>query len=84
MRRLVSDRLARSLSCTNSIESMISIVRTTTGVKRWKDTKMVRHWVDACKDIPTLVSAVRAEVACRVAEGAGETVTAPEYDQAGA
>jgi hypothetical protein len=69
VRRLVSDRLARSLSCTNSIESMISIVRTTTGVKRWKD-------------IPT--HAVRAEVACRVAEGAGETVTAPEYDQAAA
>jgi putative transposase len=95
----VSDRLARSLSCTNSIESMISIVRTTTArVKRWKDTKMVRRWVGAvlleaersfrrikgCKDIPTLVSAARAEVACRVAEGAGETVTAPEYDRAAA
>jgi hypothetical protein len=32
VRRLMSDRLARSLSCTNSIESMISIVRTTTGL----------------------------------------------------
>jgi len=36
LRRLkVSDRLARSLGCTNAIESMISIARTTTrNVKR--------------------------------------------------
>jgi putative transposase len=82
VRRLgVSDRLARSLSRTNSIESMISIVRTTTArVKQWKDTKMVRRWVGAgmleaersfrrikgCTDMPTLVAAVRAEVARRV------------------
>jgi putative transposase len=100
VRRLgVSDRLARSLSCTNAIESMISIVRTTTArVKRWKDTKMVRRWVSAgmleaersfrrikgCKDMPTLVAAIRAEVAHRVAGDAGETVTAPEYHQAAA
>jgi hypothetical protein len=43
VRRLVSDRLARSLSCTNSIESMISIVRTTAGVKRWKDIPTQRR-----------------------------------------
>lgn len=100
VRRLgVSDRLARSLSCTNSIESMISIVRTTTvRVKRWKDTKMVRRWVGAgmleaersfrrikgCNDMPVLVAAVRAEVARRVAADAGDAVTAPEYDQAAA
>ena len=49
VRRLgVSDRLARSLSCTNSIESMISVVRTATArVKQWKDTRMVRRWVGA-------------------------------------
>ncbi len=84
VRRLgASDRLARSLSCTNSIESMISVVRTTTErVKRWKDTKMVRRWVGAgmleaersfrrvkgCKDMAALVAAVRAEVARRVGE----------------
>jgi len=100
VRRLgVSDRLARSLSCTNSIESMISIVRSTTArVKRWKDTKMVRRWAGAgmleaersfrrikgCSDMPVLVAAVQAEVARRVAADAGEPVTSPEYDQAAA
>jgi len=83
VRRLgVSDRLARSLSCTNSIESMFSVVRTVTGrVKTWKDTQMVRRWVAAgmleaersfrrikgCNDMGTLVAAVHAEVARRVA-----------------
>jgi transposase-like protein len=101
VRRLgVSDRLARSLSCTNSIESMISIVRTTTArVKRWKDTKMVRRWAGAgmleaersfrrikgCNDMPVLVAALRSEVARRVAEDAGEaSVTPPEYDETAA
>jgi putative transposase len=74
-------------------------VRTTTArVKRWKDTKMVRRWVGAgmleaertyrrikgCKDMPTLVAAVRTEVARRLAADAGEPVTAPQYDQAAA
>ena len=83
VRRLgVSDRLARSLSCTNSIESMFSVVRTVTGrVKTWKDTQMVRRWVAAgmleaersfrrikgCQGMPVLVAAVHAEVARRVA-----------------
>ncbi len=83
VRRLgVSDRLARSLSCTNSIESMFSVVRTVTGrVKTWKDTNMVRRWVAAgmleaernfrrikgCQGMPVLVAAVHAEVARRVA-----------------
>ena len=100
VRRLTtSDRLARSLSCTNSIESMISVVRTTTiRVKRWKDTKMVRRWVGAgmleaersfrrikgCNDMAALTTAIRAEVARHVAADAGETVTPPEYDQAAA
>jgi putative transposase len=96
VRRLgVSDRLARSLSCTNAIESMLSVVRTTTfRVKRWTDTKMVRRWVGAgmleaersfrrvkgCTDMPTLVTAVRAEVAARIAVDNGEDVTPPNYD----
>ncbi|CAN5609808.1 hypothetical protein BH24ACT15_BH24ACT15_36180 [soil metagenome] len=71
VRRLgVSDRLARSLSCTNAIESMISIAR---DVKRWQDGKMVKRWMAAgiiqaerrfrrikgCADMPTLVAAIR-------------------------
>jgi len=100
VRRLTtSDRLARSLSCTNSIESMISVVRTTTvRVKRWKDTKMVRRWVGAgmleaersfrrikgCNDMAALTAAVRTEVARRVAADAAEAVTPPAYNQAAA
>jgi transposase-like protein len=96
VRRLgVSDRLARSLSCTNAIESMISVVRTTTDrVKRWTDTKMVRRWVSAgmleaersfrrikgCTDMPTLVAAVRAEVAARIEAANSDAVTPRNYD----
>lgn len=74
VRRLgVGDRLARSLSSTNMIESMISIGRDTTrNVKRWRDGAMVKRWVAAgilnaersfrrlkgCKDMPTLVAAL--------------------------
>ena len=84
VRRLgTPDRLARSLSCTNAIESMISVVRTLTDrVKNWRDTKMVRRWVGVgmleaersfrrikgCKEMPVLVAAVRAEIARRVAD----------------
>jgi putative transposase len=94
----VSDSLARSLSCTNSIESMISTVRLLCGrVKRWRDARMVRRWVGAgmleaertfrrvkgYKDMGKLVTAVRAEVARRVAEDELETnVTPDKYDQA--
>jgi hypothetical protein len=74
---------------------MISIVRTTTArVKRWTDTRMVRRWVGAgmleaersfrrikgCNDMPALVTAVRAEVARRVATDNGDTTTPPNYD----
>ncbi|MBV6509962.1 MAG: hypothetical protein JJLCMIEE_03080 [Acidimicrobiales bacterium] len=59
---------------------------------------MVRRWVGAgmleaersfrrikgCNDMPTLVAAVRDEVARRVAADTGGAVTAPEYDQAAA
>jgi transposase-like protein len=78
VRRLgVGDRLARSLTNTNMIESMISVGRTTTrNVKRWRDGTMVKRWAAAgmlnaersfrrlkgCKDMPTLVAALRRHV----------------------
>jgi transposase-like protein len=76
VRRLgVSERLARTLTSTNPVESMISIARTTCrNVKRWKDGQMVCRWTAAgmlnaersfrrikgCKDMPTLVAALAA------------------------
>lgn len=79
VRRLgVGDRLARTLTCTNAIESMISICRDAAGhVKRRRDGKMLRRWVAAgmltaersfrrvkgCKDMPILVAALRAHAA---------------------
>jgi len=82
LRRLgVPDRLARTLSSTNAIESMISVASSLTDrVKNWRDTKMVRRWVAAgmleaqrsfrrvqgCQDMPFLVARVRTEVARRV------------------
>lgn len=78
VRRLgVSDRLARTLTSTNPIESMISVGRTTTrNVKRWRDGTMVKRWAAAgmlnaergfrrlrgCKDMPTLVAALRRHI----------------------
>ena len=98
VRRLgVSDRLARSLSCTNAIESMISVIRKVTGrVTKWKDATMVTRWAAAGMleaersfrrikghgDMQTLVSKVQAEVARLVAEKEGGTVTPTKYDQA--
>jgi putative transposase len=71
VRRLgVSDRLAKTLTSTNPIESMISVSKTTTrNVKRWRDGTMVKRWAAAgmlnaergfrrlrgCKDMPTLL-----------------------------
>jgi len=81
VRRLgASDLLARSLCCTNSVESMISVVgRLCHRVTNWKDARMVRRWVGVgmleaersfrrikgCKDMPALTKAIRAEVARR-------------------
>jgi putative transposase len=78
VRRLgVSDRLARTLTSTNPVESMISIARTTTrNVKRWKDGQMVCRWtaagmlaaersfrrVKGCKDMPALMAALARHV----------------------
>ncbi|MGO9333653.1 MAG: transposase [Acidimicrobiales bacterium] len=100
VRRLgASDRLARSLSCTNAIASMISTVRlVSSGVKRWRDPAMVRRWVGTgmieaqrsfrrikgCRDMQRLVDAVHAEVARRLSEHEGGVVTPAKYDQAAA
>ena len=78
VRRLgVSDRLARTLTSTNPIESMISIGRSTArNVKRWRDGTMVKRWcaagminaqrsfrrVKGCKDMPVLVAALRRHI----------------------
>jgi putative transposase len=93
VRRLgVSGRLAATLTNTNCIESMISVARTTMGnVKSWKDGSMKKRWVAAgmleaernfrrvrgCKEMPTLVAALRRHVNA-------ETVTPDNYDQAAA
>jgi putative transposase len=83
----IDRRLARSLTNTNCIESMISIARTTTrNVKRWRDdNKMRQRWcaagmleaersfrrVKGCKQMPRLVAALRRHA---------ETVTGQRYD----
>lgn len=73
----LSDRLCRTMSNTNTIESMISIARDTAGnVKRWRDGKMIKRWVAAgmlnaersfrrvkgVKDMPTLVAALARHI----------------------
>jgi putative transposase len=89
VRRLgIDGRLARTLTNTNCIESMISIARTAMGrVKRWNDGSMKKRWVAAgmleaersfrrvkgCKEMPVLVAALRRH--------AGVAVTPREYDQ---
>jgi putative transposase len=94
VRRLgVNGRLATTLTNTNCIESMISVARTTTGnVKSWKDGSMKKRWVAAgmleaqrnfrrvrgCKEMPTLVAALRRHTAT------DETGTPANYDQAAA
>jgi transposase-like protein len=92
VRRLgVGGRLVTTLTNTNCIESMISVARTTMGnVKHWKDGSMKKRWAAAgmleaernfrrvrgCKEMPTLVAALRRHV---------ETDIAPaNYDQAAA
>ena len=79
VRRLgVEGRLARTLTTTNPIESMISIARTTMGhVKRWRDGTMKKRWLAAgmleaersfrrvkgCKEMPVLVAALHRHAA---------------------
>jgi putative transposase len=80
VRRLgIDSTLARTLVCTNMIESMISICRTTSGnVKRWRDDgDMRRRWCAAGlleaerkfrrlrghRQMPALVAALRRHAA---------------------
>jgi transposase-like protein len=87
VRRLgVGGRLARTLTNTNCIESMISVARRTMErVTRWKDGQMKKRWVAAgmleaersfrrvkgCKDMSILVTALRRQ--------AGVTDTPKKY-----
>jgi transposase-like protein len=79
IRRLhVSDRLARSLSCTNAVESMISVLRCTTrNIKRWRNDEMIKRWaaagmlsaersfhrVKGCTDMATLTAGLARHAA---------------------
>ncbi len=88
VRRLgVSGRLAKTLTNTNCIESMISVARTVmANVKRWKDGSMKKRWVAAgmveaersfrrvkgCKEMPVLVAALRRQTG---------SVRGSEYDE---
>jgi len=71
----LSPSLQRTLRSTNTIESMISIGRTTMrNVKRWRDAKMIERWtaagmleaekrfhrVQGFRDIPALQAALRS------------------------
>ena len=93
VRRLgIGGTLAKTLSTTNCIESMISIARRTSRrVTKWKDGSMKKRWTAAgmleaersfrrvrgCKDMSKLVDALRREVT-PVAD------IPEEYDQAAA
>ncbi len=85
----VPARLRASLTSTNCIESMISIVRTTSGrVKHWRDGHMKKRWIAAGMleaersfrrvkghaDMAALVAAIRATVAKTTGD-----VTPPGY-----
>lgn len=71
----LSPSLQRTLRSTNTIESMISIGRTTMrNVKRWRDAKMIERWtaaglleaekrfyrVQGFRDVPALQAALRS------------------------
>ena len=88
----IGSTLAKTLTTTNCIESMISIARRTTArVTRWKDGSMKKRWIAAGmleaersfrrvrghKDMAKLVAALRREVTPAL-------VTPEEYDQAAA
>ena len=83
-------RLRRTLTNTNCVESMISIIKTSAGrVKNWGDGTMKKRWIAAGMleaersfrrvkghaDMPALVTAVHAEVTRR-------TATSQETDRA--
>jgi hypothetical protein len=78
VRRLgIGGNLAEMLTCTNAIESMISVARTTMrNVKNWRDGEMKKRWVAAgvleaqrsfrrvrgYKQMPALVAALHRHV----------------------
>ena len=79
-------RLRRTLTNTNCVESMISIIKTNSGrVKNWGDGTMKKRWIAAGlleaersfrrvkghADMPTLVTAVHAEVTRRTSVNPG-------------
>jgi hypothetical protein len=92
VRRLgITGTLARTLTTTNAVESMISIARTTArNVKRWRDGEMKKRWVAAGmleaersfrrvkghRDLPKLLAALRASC--------GSTAAPPDYADAAA
>ncbi len=92
VRRLgITGTLARTLTTTNAVESMISIARTTArNVKRWRDGEMKKRWVAAGmleaersfrrvkghRDLPKLLAALRAS--------RGSTAAPPDYADAAA
>ena len=99
VRRLgVPDRLARSMICTNIVESMISVVRLSRAgealARRHDGAPLGRHRHargrallppgEGLQGDGTLVKAVRSEVARRLAEEEGGVVTPAKYDQAAA
>ncbi|MGH7765102.1 MAG: IS256 family transposase [Candidatus Dormibacteraceae bacterium] len=74
----LSPSLTRTLKSTNPVESMISVVRTTTGnVKRWRDGSMAERWtaagmleaekrfrrINGCRDLQMLRVALNAHQA---------------------
>jgi putative transposase len=89
VRRLgIGGNLAEMLTCTNAVESMISVARTTMrNVKNWRDGDMKKRWVAAgmleaqrsfrrvrgYKQMPALVAALHRHV--------GVPVTPANYDQ---
>ena len=88
--------LAKTLTTTNCIESMISIAKRTTGrVTKWKDGSMKKRWIAAgmleaersfrrvrgYKGMPKLVDALQREQASKVTPAVD---TPEEYDQAAA
>ena len=93
VRRLgIGGNLAEMLTCTNAIESMISVARTTMrNVKHWQDGEMKKRWVAAgmleaqrsfrrvrgYKQMPALVAALRRRVgAPRPGQEGNEAVAA--------
>lgn len=87
----VPARLRSTLTNTNCIESMISIVRTSSGrVKSWRDGNMRKRWITAgmleaersfrrirgCSDMPALIAATRRAINPPVATSAATPAAA--------